>query len=153
MAKRPTIAERRSRLSPRVALAIAARDAEHVALKVAARAARSKVAKRAQAAIKLACHEAAVTRRRAAEKARRDADLPRFHAKARRCRLAHPEVEAARQARSYAAKKARAIEAAVALAIRLDREAQREAKAREYNTPYQAKRRARLAAESCQASS
>jgi hypothetical protein len=137
MAKRPTLAAVRARLSPRAALAAAARDA---AVPVA-RAARREAAERAQAAhkaaLKLARHEAAVAQRRAADKAKRDADLPRVHANAKRYRASHPEVEAARYARFKAAKKARA------KAERARQERKRE---------YDAKRRARLAAESCQLS-
>ncbi len=118
----PTLAAVRARLSPRSALASAARDA------------------------------AALSRRRATEKARRDADPERFRAKARHYRKSHPAIEAARHARFQAAKKSRAIEAAVALAIRLDREARRRSKARAYNTSYQRQRRARLTADLCQTS-
>ena len=84
-------------------------------------------------AAKAARHEAALAHRRIPEKAMRDADLPRFHATAKRYRLAHPWVEAARHARFSAAKKARA---------KVAKEAQ------ERKRENDAKRQARLVAES-----
>jgi hypothetical protein len=125
----------RARLSPRAALAAAARDAERVALKVAARAAR--IAPVATGKRALSYRGRNLEKCRAAERANYAANPERHHAKARRYRDSHPEVEAARHARFYAAKKARA-----------DAERARKEQRREYD----AKRRARLAAESCQAS-
>jgi hypothetical protein len=91
-----TLAELRARLSPRAALAVAARDAAVPA----PRAVRREAAKRAQtahkAALKLAvmnlCPGASARR----GKAPRDADLPRFHAAAKRYRESHPATEPAR---------------------------------------------------------
>ena len=122
----PTIEALCARLSPRVASAVAARDAAARS----ERAGRAWATKRARAGHKaprtetiaelearIAALQAELASRRAAEKAARDKRLDQLHAKAKRYRLAHPDVEAARQAR--------------------------------YSD---AKRRARLAAESCQPS-
>lgn len=132
-----TLAALHARLSPRRALAAAARDVMKARPAVAPKLAKTS-AERAgdyRARNPEKC--------RIAERADYAANPGRHHVKAKRYRAGHPDVEAPRHARFYAAAKERAKAA---------KEAQE--RKRDYDRDYRAKRQAaaRVTAELCQAS-